>query len=301
MKRDLTARQPQRWRVLFLSTGEVGMATRLLEGGGKARAGQEVRVLEIAADAGQGMGVFENLHGFASAAELAEWLRLAADRNRGHAAREFLSHLTRDMQEVTRVINETRACFISEHCPADADGQVRRACGRFAIIAIAGELATMFGITGWVIGEAKAAAVRGWRDWLTGRGGAGAAEVREALLQARLFLEQHGEARFSLAWDLENERPVSNRAGFRRAADAGGTYYILPEVFRCEVCKGYEPKMVAREMAKRGWLLTQAPHMTRKERIPGEGTQRVYVVPPAFLCTDIDISVGTGGDSGDIQ
>jgi uncharacterized protein (DUF927 family) len=300
MNRNTTARQPHRWRVLFLSTGEVGMATRLLEGGGKARAGQEVRVLEIPADAGRGMGVFENLQGFGSATELAEQLRVAADRYCGRAAREFLTRLTTNMQEVGRIIQERRASFIAEQCPSNADGQSRRACGRFAIIAIAGEMATRFGITGWAAGEAEAAVVRCWRDWLAERGGAGAAEVRDALLQVRLFLEQHGESRFSLAWDLENERPVSNRAGFRKTAETGPTFYVLPAVFRHEVCKCVDYKMVAREMVKRGWLIPESTsRTTRNERIPGEGHTRVYVVPPTFLCADIDNSVGTGGDGGD--
>jgi putative DNA primase/helicase len=98
-----------------------------------------------------------------------------------------------------------------------------------------------------------AATVRCWRDWLAEQGGAGPAEVREALPQVRLFLEQHGESRFSLAWDVENERPVSNRAGFRRAADAGATYYVLGEVFRREVCKGFDAK-IGRRCDGGAWL-----------------------------------------------
>jgi putative DNA primase/helicase len=295
MNRNTTLRQTHRWRVVFLSTGEVGMAMRLLEGGGKARAGQEVRVLEIPADAGQGMGIFENLHGIGSSAELAEHFRLAADRDCGHASREFLVHLTKNMKEVTRTIREMRTGFIAEHCPSDADGQVRRACGRFAVIAIAGELATTFGITGWTEGEAKAAVVRCWRDWLAERGGAGPAEVREALLQVRLFLEQHGESRFSLAWDQENDRPVSNRAGFRKAADAGATYYVLREVFRREVCKGLDAKIVARAMAERGWLEREADALTHTVRIPGQGNLRVYVIQPGFLCGDTQKWPGAPG------
>jgi putative DNA primase/helicase len=301
MNRNITARLPQRWRVLFLSTGEVGMATRLQEGGSKARAGQEVRVLEIPADAGQGLGTFEELHGFGGPGALAEHLRLAADRHCGYPAREFLTQLTGRMQEVMEALRAMRNGFIDQNCPSDADGQVRRACGRFAMIAIAGELATTFGITGWADGAALEAAVRCWRDWLAERGGAGAAEVREALQQVRLFLEQHGEARFSLAWDPKNERPVSNRAGFRKAADTGATYYILPEVFRHEVCKGLDAKMIAREMAKRGWLLTEGRRVTRQERIRGEGNMRVYVVSPAFLGADTDNSVGASGGSGGSQ
>ena len=126
-----------------------------------------------------------------------------------------------------------------------------------------------------------------WRNWLAERGGAGAAEVREGLLQVRVFLEQHGEARFSLAWDKEKERPVSNRAGFRKVADeAGATYHVLGEVFRREVCKGFDYKMVATVMAERGWLLHEPKRLTTSIRIPGEGLQRVYVIPPAFLCHD---------------
>jgi putative DNA primase/helicase len=283
MNRNATLRETHRWRVVFLSTGEVGMATRLLEGGGKARAGQEVRVLEIPADAGQRMGVFEDLHGFGSGADLAEHLRLAADRNCGYAAREFLSQLTMKIPEIARSMHERRKDFIAEHCPKDADGQVRRACGRFAVIAVAGELATSFGITGWTAGDAMTATIRCWRDWLAERGGAGAAEVREALLQVRLFLEQHGESRFSAAWDKENERPVSNRAGFRRTGEAGATYYVLGEAFRLEVCKGFNFKMVAGAMAERGWLSHEPNRLTTNVRIPGEGLQRVYVIPPEFL------------------
>jgi uncharacterized protein (DUF927 family) len=283
MNRNATLRQTLRWRVLFLSTGEVGMAARLLEGGGRARAGQEVRVLEIPADAGKNLGVFENLHGFSSAAELAEHLRLAADRDCGHAAQAFLERIVQNLSKLASDLTQARASFVANYCPPGADGQVRRACGRFGMIAIAGELATLYGITGWNDGEAEAAVARCWQDWLDARGGAGAAEEREALDQVRLFLEQHGESRFSLAWDNANERPVTNRAGFRKTADHGATYYVLPEVFRKEVCKGFDPTTVARIMAARGWSLTEPTRPNKVERIPGEGSLRVYVIPPDFL------------------
>jgi putative DNA primase/helicase len=155
-------------------------------------------------------------------------------------------------------------------------------------VAIAGELATEAGITGWQAGEATAAAVRCWQDWLAERGGTGAAEVRDALLQVRLFLEQHGEARFSLAWDQAKERPVTNRAGFRKAGDDGATFYILPEVWRREVCRGLDAGVVATAMAERGWIERgDGRNVMQKVTIPGEGRQRVYVVPPAFLTADI--------------
>ncbi len=54
------------WRLLFLSSGEISLADKIAEDGRGRRiaAGQEVRIVDIAADAGAGLGIFENLHGF---------------------------------------------------------------------------------------------------------------------------------------------------------------------------------------------------------------------------------------------
>ena len=62
-RRDGNTRPPAQWRLLFLSTGEVGITARLNEIGQKAKAGQEVRLAGVPADAGKGMGAFEDLHG----------------------------------------------------------------------------------------------------------------------------------------------------------------------------------------------------------------------------------------------
>ena len=64
------ARDVAIWRILLLSTGETGLADKIAEDGKQARAGQSVRVVDIPADVGQGLGVFENLHGFADGALL---------------------------------------------------------------------------------------------------------------------------------------------------------------------------------------------------------------------------------------
>lgn len=50
-----------RWRVALLSTGEIDVAAKIAEGGGRFMAGQSVRLLNIAAD-GRRYGVFDELH-----------------------------------------------------------------------------------------------------------------------------------------------------------------------------------------------------------------------------------------------
>ena len=66
------ARSRHEWRLLFLSAGEVGLAQHIREAGKKAKAGQTVRLVDIPADAGQGYGLFDTLHGCASGAALSQ-------------------------------------------------------------------------------------------------------------------------------------------------------------------------------------------------------------------------------------
>ncbi|KEQ53062.1 DUF927 domain-containing protein [Sphingobium chlorophenolicum] len=58
-------RSPARWRSFFLSSGEISLADlagRDGKGGRRRAAGQEIRILDIEADAGSGLGLFNALH-----------------------------------------------------------------------------------------------------------------------------------------------------------------------------------------------------------------------------------------------
>ena len=167
--RDVTGRRTPVWRLAVLSSGEVSLAEKLLEAGRRPHAGQEVRLIEIPADAGSGFGLFENLHGEASAGDFANRLKTAALECFGDAARVFIDRLIPRLSDVADIAAH-RDDFIKKHLPTDATGQVHRVCQCFALVAAAGELATEFGITGWPQGEAERAAARCFSDWLLQRG-----------------------------------------------------------------------------------------------------------------------------------
>ena len=299
MRRDATARALITWRLIFISTGELGLAAKMQEAGRRARAGQEVRVIEIPADAGKGLGAFEELHAFASADALARHLRLAADRLKGAPARVFLAAIAESPDEVAETVRLARQRWLEEHVPLGVDGQVSRVARRFGLLAAAGELAVELGILPWPAGEADRAAARCFTDWLRARGGTGSAELREGIAQVRSFIEAHGSSRFEPAWARQDNhasagdaaadgiRRTINRAGFRRLdgepSSGRWTYYVLTEAWRNEVCQGLDHKAIAREMHRCGWLSGDAGHHTRKERIPGHGGLRVYVIGGGFL------------------
>jgi uncharacterized protein (DUF927 family) len=167
MKRDGTNRQPITWRVLFLSTGEIGLADKLGEHGKRASAGQEVRVVEIPADAGRGLGAFETLHGIEDGDRFARRLKEASERNKGHAARLFLERLTANFDRAMDTVARLRRRWLENHLPENADGQVRRVAGRFALVAAAGELAAAMGVLPWEpgnpTGQPRPASRIGWR------------------------------------------------------------------------------------------------------------------------------------------
>lgn len=88
--REGNLRKPHSWRLLFLSSGELGLADKLAENGIKSRGGQEVRFVGLPVDA----AMLTNLHGFPNAGSVANRLKELANAHYGYAGREFLEKLT---------------------------------------------------------------------------------------------------------------------------------------------------------------------------------------------------------------
>lgn len=280
------------WRLLFLSAGEIGLAAHMAEGGKRARAGQELRMADIPADAGAGLGIFETLHGQEHGAALAQYLAKASEAQHGTAGRAFLEWAVSHAEALR---DRTRAAvdrLAAQWVPEAASGQVDRVARRFAVVAAAGEMATEAGITGWPEGEATRAARACFEAWLASRGSIGNAEEVQILRQVRRFLELHGEGRFT-EWsraDDDHAPKTLHRAGFRRSVkdSAGDTvgweFYVFTETFRTEVCEGFDVKAVLRVLRDRGYL---EPDKGRpfdcKARLPGLGPTRCYRIKSAIL------------------
>jgi len=273
-RRDGSGRAPAQWRVLFLSTGELSLADKVNEGGRRARAGQEVRLVDIPADAGAGMGILEELHGFAGPGPLADHLRLAAGQHYGVAARAFLGQITDKLEGLGEILRAARQEFMERHCPQDADGQVKRVADRFALVAAAGTLATATGILPWQGGEAERAAAACFGAWLEQRGGTGAAETKEGTAQVRAFFQAHGASRFEPWGGASEARPILNRAGFKREDSLGGTeFFVFPDVFRREVCNGFDARLLSKDLVRLGLLLPGSdnkPQSTHKPPATGK-------------------------------
>ncbi|MET3134768.1 putative DNA primase/helicase [Oxalobacteraceae bacterium GrIS 1.11] len=307
-----TARRVASWRLLFLSDGEISLANHMEQAGKGTKAGHDVRMAHIPADAGKGFGVYDTLHDFASGAALSDHLVNMAQQHYGTAGMAFIEYAVEYVATLSDGLGARVGKLATEMCPANSHGQVSRVATRFALVGEAGEIATRAGITGWASGEATSAARTCFAAWLEGRGGAGNVENVSILRQVSGFFQAHGEARF-VSWHraTDDHKPNTiNRAGFRRMLNGEGAeinsnadhhkeygdrihpkdgevieqeYFVLPEVFKNEICKGFNPKSVTRLLVERGLLMTDKDGATRKERLPGLGLVRCYRFKPGIV------------------
>ncbi|MBV6415128.1 MAG: hypothetical protein OMOMHJEC_02971 [Xanthomonadales bacterium] len=284
-RRDGSLRAPATWRVLFLSNGEIGLGDLMTEAGGRARAGMEVRVVDIPADAGAGLGLFDHVPEGQTPGAFADALRAAVRKHHGTALLAYLEALAADPDGMRAYLVRYIGTFADELAGSSAAGQVRRVAQRFALVAAAGVLASHAGVTGWDSEEAPQAVRRCFADWLAARpAGRGESEPADMLAAVRHFLEQNGEARFA-GWDRgEDDRAPRTlaRCGWRRKSDTGQEFLIYPESFRQEVCKGFDAREVARVLARCGALQPEGDSMTRTVRLPSGEKARVYRVLPTI-------------------
>ena len=315
--RNATPRPRLAWRLLFLSAGELGLADHMAEGMKRTRTGQEVRMADIPADAGAGMGAFECLHDHEGGAAFAKHITQQAGSVYGSVGRAWLLWLTQHADTLKADIRQRAAALAAQLVPEGASGQVERVGARFALVGAAGELATAAGLTGWQPGESERAARACFNAWLEARGGIGNGEVVAMLRQVRRYLETNGEGRFT-QWHraADDHAPKTlQRAGFRRMVGEDGQpiktdadhqrefgermtpamgeavrfeYFILPETFRAEVCVGFDYKTVARVLLDHACLMPDKGRaFDTRQRLPGMGLGWCYRITPALFELDL--------------
>lgn len=234
-----SARSVARWRSSVLSTGERSISTTMTEGGHRIKAGQAVRLLDVPAQ--RTYGAWDKLHHHDSGTEFSDAIKRAAMTDYGHAGRAFLEKLTRDHDGNFSEALDAMKALPELQSPGD-EGQAKRAAARFAVMALAGELATSYGITGWAEGEAIQAAGVGFAAWLTLRGAdLGNAERHQIVERITGFIERHGDSRFSDADSDDPQRAVMvrDRAGWWRSV-AGERIYLFNADGMREALKGFD-------------------------------------------------------------
>ena len=154
----------------FFPLGRTRLARRatdhVAQSGKRVRAGQEVRVINLPADAEKGFGLFEELHEFDTADEFARYLQRASRDYYGAPIRTYLRRVAGSLDKVRKDYRTFENELLAEMLPKNAASEVSRVAHRFALAAFAGELATNYGLTGWQPDDATAAIKSLFQTWL---------------------------------------------------------------------------------------------------------------------------------------
>lgn len=303
-------REAVSWRIVMLSSGELGLADHIASAGQKHYSGQEVRFLEIEAEAGAGLGMWNDVGAcIGGAKQFTDNLRKFALRYHGTAGRAFVRKLIKSLGMLPTWWRSHEAAFAEQYRPADAGGQVLRVMTSFCLVGFAGELAARFEVVPWQRGAALSAAGRLFAEWLRARPSAGNGEEEKIIAHVRGIMERTWQSKF-IDWhrasgthrvndqarandqargdfdpDLSRMAAVHDALGFRKPDIPFDTehphyfFYVTRARFAEELATkgGFKPKRVAAVLKNHGVLRCEDDNTTCRETLPN-GDARSYCI-----------------------
>jgi putative DNA primase/helicase len=283
MDKNCRSREILRWKLVFLSSGEIDLSAHMAEANKTSKAGQKVRLLNISAKAAVGSyGIFEDLYGFEDGAEFSNFLAESAAQYYGTASVEFIKSVVTNMKTIKSQYKKEFQEMKSKHLPEKAEGQDLRAFERFMFVGFAGELAIKYGITNWNEGDSYAAALKCFNSWLSEKEGVGDDESKQILDHVKAFFELHAHSRF---FDLDGfkDQKINNMAGYKSIYKDAVTFYVSPSIFQNEICQGFSRKSVIDLLIKNGFLLQNNTGDYRQQKWTPYGNKKVYVISGRIL------------------
>lgn len=289
------AKRIAEWRIVLLSTGEVGIATKIEETGRghKAKAGSLVRLIDVPADSGSGCGLFDDCHG-ESAAQFSQRLKSAALSNYGSAGPAFAASLAEMLlrNPETKAALRQRIDLTQKKLlhGIDADGQVTRIARHFALVIVAGDMAQVALDLPWKEAEPTSAGRICFKAWLSQRGGCEPQEILTAISSLRDAIERHGQSRFQRLTGLDDQafpsdqsHPIRDLLGYRfeQQGEAvwGFTSAGLKEVLRgCGDFNSLVARLVDLGLIRPGHDRIQIGKKVGREK------RWLYYVPDAAVC-----------------
>ncbi|WP_445660999.1 DUF927 domain-containing protein [Acinetobacter sp. F16] len=262
-------RDAKQFSIMYTSTGEVTLEEHLRRGNIELDAGLLLRFAHIPSDAGKGYGVFDCINYGTAPQDIGNRINELASQHYGHAGIKWLEFLTKNKDAVMQKGQELLDSFIEQHTQTK-NGQANRVLRRFALVATAGELATLAGITGWQQGRTFEAIAQCFNTWLSSLGNGENMEETKILEHIKAFFESNGASRFedlTVIRQADGEvirQRIHNRVGYYDPIDK--VYLVSATMFKKEISIGMNEANVKKVLIKNGWI---------KEFI--EGDKKLYV------------------------
>lgn len=245
-----------------------------------------MRFIDIEAEVPNGFGIYNNLHGFGDGAELSNILKANCRKYHGVPAKIFVESLIsannnkeaneNNLEESVKNLYELAQRDIYQKFELEkANGQVKRVADVFALYRLAGTLAQRFGI---ITFDVTKSIYNIFERWVNDRGNKTLSmEENDIVDDVQSFLMQH-EARFARissaeGWHVKDEKVINNCLGGIENRGDQRIYYIIPKLFRDEICKGKRIKLYRKVLKEKGILLTYEDGSDRRYTINGKRTK----------------------------
>ena len=273
------------WQLMILSAGEVSLQQHLASGGIQVMAGQEIRMIDIQADARAGHGVFENIHGCANSAEFSDRLKQKASNCYGEPGRLWIRALA-DPTHRPELLQQIQAHIdgFEGQLPNNADGLLRRGARRFGMATGVAEACIRLGILPWPQGHAAEQIGKCFNQWRTTRGGGEALGMNQTMNRLSSFLSKHAASKFPLLVTKgivppTNCRKPRNPYGYQSVSSDGTDFFITSDVFTEKIFAGMNPRHCTKQLVDAGVLIPDKHGVNQIVKyIPKSGATRFYHV-----------------------
>nr|WP_314616164.1 DUF927 domain-containing protein [uncultured Pseudomonas sp.] len=278
MDRNRQGRPKLAWCLLALSSGERSLSEHAAIAGSPAHAGAELRMVDVNAGT-RTYRAFDELHGMEGAA-FHRMLTVSTTQHHGHLGPAFVERLigSDDRSGLEEDFTRVRSQF------PDDNAQAGRVADRFAVIALASEMAIAYGLLPWPAGSALADALLLYGEWLAGVG-SGNAEDRQILSSIADFIDRHGSSRFS---DIEadpdvDQARVYDRAGYWQSEN-GRRLYLFNRPALLQAAHGFGLGRIAKALEAAGAIAKRdSGRLQASYRLPGGAKAKLYAINPESL------------------
>ncbi|WP_411690902.1 hypothetical protein [Acinetobacter towneri] len=267
--------------------------------GQKTKLGQEIRLADIDIDQSE-HGIFDCIDFAEDGAKQSIELAKRLNQSYGVAGIAWLEYITSHkdqmIKQAEQLLDQYREALAAHH----TQGHIVRVANYFALVAVAGELATQANITGWKSGTAFNAVQQVFNQWLGSFEQVGDFEDREMLAHVKAFFEANESSRFeSITPDPDHAERIYNRVGYWKIENGEKVFYVLPEQFKKEICKGYDSRKVARALLTHNLLEHDTGKSVKTVRLPCRNLAvKVYAIRESIFSQEIDIFEGNKGNKG---
>jgi putative DNA primase/helicase len=241
------------------------------EGGKKAKTGQLLRLLNVPAH--RQFGVFDDLHHFTDGRIMSDFFKTECSKNYGYAGVKFVEYLLKQHPE-----SLSAKLALIEQSFVYQDSQAARAASRFAVYALAGELAIEAGILQWAEFAAVNACKTMFDEWQKIHG-TGITEHREILQNVLDYILKYGANRFTPKdFRSNNDETIRERAGWwTRDKTTERHIYLFTSSALREAGGGYDLNRVLDALDNAGWIADRDTNSrSKKTHITGIGKTNLY-------------------------